>query len=181
MSRSREGPSNFVDFEQLVAEYADRLYRVALRITASPADAEDALQEAFLAALEHWQSFRGEASPATWLYRIAVNAAISRQRQKRRRPVEPLEAADEAAVQAPPWGGDVSRRAELNELQREIEKGIATLPEEHRIVLILRDAEGMSTAEVAEILQISEANVKSRLHRARFALRDYLAAYQTDR
>lgn len=180
MSRSREGPSDFVDFEQLVAEYADRLYRVTLRITGSPADAEDALQEAFLSALEHWQSFRGDASPATWLYRIAVNSAISRQRQKRRRPVEPLEAADEAAVQAPPWGGDVSRRAELNELQREIEKGIASLPEEHRIVLILRDAEGMSTAEVVEILQISEANVKSRLHRARLALRNFLAAYRTE-
>jgi RNA polymerase sigma-70 factor (ECF subfamily) len=181
MTRSREGPNYLAEFERLVTEYADRIYRVTLRITGSPADAEDAMQEAFLSGFEHWETFRGESSPVTWLYRIAVNAAVTRLRQKHRQPAEPLEAIDESLSQSGQWGGDVSRYAELNELQRQIEKGIASLPEEQRIVLVLRDAEGMSTAEVARILQITEANVKTRLHRARLTLRDYLAPFMSSR
>src|SRR5919202_3596818 len=88
MSLSSEGTPSLVAFEQLIEEYGDRVYGIALRITGLPADAEDAMQEAFLSAFRSWASFRAEASPTTWLYRIAVNAAL--QRVRARRPVEYL-------------------------------------------------------------------------------------------
>src|SRR5260370_30190479 len=86
-----ESSTNLGDFERLIDEYSDRIYAAALRITGLPADAEDVLQDTFLQAYEHRMSFRGEASPLTWLYRIAVNAALMRIRQ--RRPVVYLEDA----------------------------------------------------------------------------------------
>jgi RNA polymerase sigma-70 factor (ECF subfamily) len=156
-----------------VEEYADRIYGIALRITGSHEDAEDATQDAFLQAYEHRASFRGEARPYTWLYRIAVNTAL--QRVRRLRPTEYLDETGFDDLVVSDWVGSVSRQVEQAELHATLERGLALIPEDLRVALVLRDVEGFSTAEAAEILQLSEAAVKSRLHRARAVLRQYLS------
>ena len=171
MSLSSEGTPDMVAFEQLVAEYGDRVFGIALRITGSPSDAEEVMQEAFLLAFRSWSAYRGEAAPTTWLYRIAVNAALMRVRA--RHPVEPLSEQTEHAATAD-WSADALQAVLRGELQRELEEGITRLPEDLRVTLVLRDVEGLSTAETAAALEINEAAVKSRLHRARVLLRGYL-------
>ncbi len=168
----REGP---IDLEGLVGEYADRVYGIALRITGSPEEAEDATQDVFLSAFRHRDRFRGEANVGTWLYRIAVNAAL--QIVRRRRPVEPLERTGYASAEVLDWSTELLQRLELSELHATIARGMALLPEEARVALVLRDVEQFSTAETAAILEISEAAVKSRLRRARVLLREYLSDY----
>jgi RNA polymerase sigma-70 factor, ECF subfamily len=172
MSLSSEGTPELVAFEQLVAEYGDRVYGIALRVTGSPSDAEEVMQDAFLQAFRSWSTFRGESAPTTWLYRIAVNAALMRVRS--RRDVELLSERDEGDEVAD-WSGDAAQSVLRGELRQQLETGITRLPEDLRVALILRDVEGLSTAETAAALDLSEATVKSRLHRARVLLRRYLA------
>ena len=171
MSLSSEGTPDLVAFEQLVAEYGDRVFGIALRVTGSPSDAEEVMQEAFLQAFRSWSTFRGEAAPTTWLYRIAVNAALARVRS--RRDVELLTERDEG-LDVADWTADAAQAILRGELREQIEAGIARLPEELRVTLILRDVEGLSTSETAAALEITESAVKSRLHRARALLRSYL-------
>src|SRR3954453_13987778 len=104
MSLSSEGTPELVAFEQLVAEYGDRVFGIALRVTGSPSDAEDVMQETFLRAFRSWADFRGEAAPTTWLYRIAVNAALMRVRS--RKPVELLSEQPES-LELADWSTDV--------------------------------------------------------------------------
>jgi RNA polymerase sigma-70 factor (ECF subfamily) len=177
MRSGDEEPIGARDFEALIEQYADRLYSVALRITGSPEDAEDATQDAFLSAFQHRESFRGAAAVSTWLYRIAVNAAL--QRVRARRPAAPLEPSAEEPLVVVDWSEDLPRRVELDELHDVIERGIALLPDGERAALVLRDVEGLSTAEAAAVLELSEAALKSRLHRARVLLRRYLSDYLT--
>jgi len=172
MSLSSEGTPDLVAFEQLVAEYGDRVYGIALRVTGSSSDAEDVMQEAFLQAFRSWSTFRGEAAPTTWLYRIAVNAALMRVRA--RRPEDLLSERDEGA-EVVDWTADAAQAVLRGELHERLEVGITRLPEDLRVVLVLRDVEGLSTAETSAALEVSEAAVKSRLHRARVLLRQYLA------
>jgi RNA polymerase sigma-70 factor (ECF subfamily) len=171
MSLSSEGTPDLVAFEQLVAEYGDRVFGIALRVTGSPSDAEEVMQETFLQAFRAWSTYRGEAAPTTWLYRIAVNAALMRVRS--RRPVELLSEQSEG-LEIADWSADAAQAVLRGELQQEIEVAITRLPEDLRVTLILRDVEGLSTAETAAALEISEASVKSRLHRARVILRRHL-------
>jgi RNA polymerase sigma-70 factor (ECF subfamily) len=177
MRSADEEPIGARAFEGLIERYADRVYSIVLRITGSPEDAEDATQDAFLAAYQHRADFRGEAALSTWLYRIAVNAAL--QRVRARRPVASIEPADDEGVDVVDWSEDVARRVELGELREVIEEGIARLPENERVALVLRDVEGFSTAEAAAVLELSEAALKSRVHRGRVLLRHYLADYIT--
>jgi RNA polymerase sigma-70 factor (ECF subfamily) len=171
--------TNLGDFERLIDEYSDRIYSAALRITGLPADAEDILQETFLQAYTHRTSFRGESSPATWLYRIAVNAALGRIRQ--RRPVIYLDDTGYDALAVVDWSNDLEKRVVAAELHEQLENGLSRLDDNLRIVVVLRDAEGLSTAEVASILSLTEPTVKSRLHRGRVLLRQFLADYLRDR
>jgi RNA polymerase sigma-70 factor (ECF subfamily) len=165
-------------FERLVEELADRVYNIALRITGDTNDAEDATQEAFLAAWRGWGGFRHQSSPTTWLYRIAVNSAL--QRVRRRRPTDYLtDIDDEAPVQD--WSASVAELAEQGELRDLLLGGLAQLEPEQRAVLVIRDIDGLSTAEAAEVLDISVPALKSRLHRARTALRHHLADYFGER
>jgi RNA polymerase sigma-70 factor (ECF subfamily) len=172
MSLSSEGTPERVAFEQLVAEYGDRVYGIALRVTGSPSDAEDVMQEAFLQAFRSWSKFKGEAAPTTWLYRIAVNAALMRVRS--RRPVELLSEQPES-MDVADWSADAEQAVLRGELQAQLAAGLVRLPEELRVTLVLRDVEGLSTAETAATLEITEAAVKARLHRARALLRQYLS------
>jgi RNA polymerase sigma-70 factor (ECF subfamily) len=165
-------------FERLIEEYADRVYNVALRITGNRADAEDSMQEAFLSAYHAWSTFRGQSSPATWLYRIAVNEALMRVRA--RRPVEHLtELVYQEEVSD--WSDDLSNVAQRAEQRDLLLAGLALLEPDQRAALVLRDIDGLSTAEAAEALEISEQALKSRLHRARALLRQHLADYYRER
>jgi len=166
-------------FEALVGAYLDRMFSVALGITGSREDAEDALQDALVSAYRNWTEFRGESSGATWLYRIMVNAAL--QRVRRRHPEDYLTATGYAQESVTDWSEDLVRRVEANELRDVLERGILLLPEELRAALVLRDVEGLSTAEAAVVLDLSEAALKSRLHRARVLLRQYLSEYLESR
>jgi RNA polymerase sigma-70 factor (ECF subfamily) len=178
MSLSSEGTPDLVAFEQLVAEYGDRVFGIALRVTGSPSDAEEVMQEAFLQAFRSWSTFRGQSAPTTWLYRIAVNAALTRVRS--RRDVELLSERD-AGPEVADWTADAAQAVLRGELREQIEAGITRLPEDLRVALIFRDVEGLSTAETSAALDISEAAVKSRLHRARALLRGYLADLISER
>jgi RNA polymerase sigma-70 factor (ECF subfamily) len=165
-------------FERLIEEYADRIYNVALRITGNPADAEDSMQEAFLSAYRAWSAFRGQSSPSTWLYRIAVNEALMRVRA--RRPVEYLtELTYESEIVD--WSSDLLESAQRAERHEQLLQGIGLLEPDYRAALVLRDIDGLSTSEAAEALEITEQALKSRLHRARALLRQYLAEFFRER
>jgi len=174
MNQPDRGLPDYGTFESLVEEYADRVYNVALRITGNGADAEDAMQEAFLSAYRAWSTFRGESKPSTWLYRVATNAALMRVRAKR--PVEYLsELGSDEEIQD--WSASLLESAERSEVQDKLLEGLALLEPDQRAALVLRDIDGLSTSEAADALDISEQALKSRLHRARMLLREHLAEY----
>jgi RNA polymerase sigma-70 factor, ECF subfamily len=157
-------------FEALAEVHADRLYAVALRLLGDAGEAEDVLQETLLRAWRGIRRFEGRATVFTWLYRIAVNEsnrALER-RQRRRSNVPVDELASE--VPAPSTDGPASR-AERRELREALQTAISQLSPPCRTALVLRDIEGLSTREAAEIAGVGEAAFKSRLHQARLTVR----------
>jgi RNA polymerase sigma-70 factor (ECF subfamily) len=164
----------------LFAAWADRLYGLALRLTGDPAAAEDVVQEAFLKLMAGAQTIEGRSRLATWLYRVVYNASIDRLRESRREVPVPEE-SDEAELPAPALLVDFRLTPEQTlhdaELRAALENAIAALPTTLRAAFLLRDVEGLSTAEAAEAVGVSEANLKVRLHRARLLLRERLAAF----
>lgn len=164
-------------YEELVRESGGRLLSVAQRILRSPDDAADAVQEAFLAAFRSIGSFEGNSSLSTWLHRILVNACLMKLRSRaRRREVcaQELPRGEEAgrrSVPVPAWVEDPHAALASEEVRAMVRRTIQGLPDPLRLVLLLRDIEELDTAETARVLGISKANVKTRLHRARLALR----------
>ena len=169
-------------FARLVELYADRLYNLALKIVGDPFEAEDVLQEAFISAYKAIESFEGRSQLGTWLYRITYNAAMMRLRKKRPdtvsidRPVR-LDSGDLVPRQFFDWCCLPERDLMSAEAHAYMEEAIQQRPDTLRPVFVLRDIEGLSTAETAEVLDISESAVKSRLHRARLFLRERLSEY----
>ncbi len=167
--------------------HADRIYRLALGLLRDPAGAEDVVQETFLAAITHLDRFEGRSSVGTWLYRVAYNASLGRLRQRQGEPLPPEDPADDEATGLPlpqafvDWDLSPEQILADGEARREVDEAIATLPESLRVAFILRDVEGLSTAEAAEILGLHEGAVKVRLHRARLALRERLSRYFRER
>jgi RNA polymerase sigma-70 factor (ECF subfamily) len=170
-------------FELLVNRHERHIYSLALRILRQEQDAEDVTQTAFLSALENLAGFRGEASFATWLARIATHAALKVIRKREGldlvsfdHAVDP--AAGGEAIPHPEyiadWRQSPERLVERNETRELIEAALAELDEKHRLVFLLRDVEGFSVRETAEFIGISEVNVKVRLLRARLQLRERL-------
>jgi RNA polymerase sigma-70 factor (ECF subfamily) len=164
--------------------WADRLYGLALRLLGDPAAAEDVVQEAFLKLMAGASRIEGRSRLATWLYRVAYNAAMDRLRdQKRELPVP--EDGDEGALPMPSVLVDfrLSPEAALHdsELRGALDAAIAALPPTRRAAFLLRDVEGLSTSDAAEALGISEANLKVRLHRARLQLRERLSVFAAAR
>ncbi|MBW2457951.1 MAG: sigma-70 family RNA polymerase sigma factor [Deltaproteobacteria bacterium] len=157
-------------FSRLVERHQDAVYRLARALTASDSEAEDALQETFLAAYRHAVTFRGDAAVRTWLLRIARNAAARQRRRRAGEPAahQPLHELGEAAG----WGADNDPEEQLSELERrrELERGLDSLSPTDRTVIILRDLEGLNGPETAEVLGLSLAAMKTRLHRARLRL-----------
>jgi RNA polymerase sigma-70 factor (ECF subfamily) len=164
----------------LLRRHDRRVYRTVRSILGSEEEVEDAMQDAWLLAYGHLADFEGASAFSTWLTRIAVNAALGRLRKSRPLVPVPTEAFDEVEIGG---GGDdgggphdpEDRAARAEEL-RLLERAVDRLPPIHRTVFVLREIEGLSTAEAAQALGIGADAVKVRLHRARLALRDLLAA-----
>lgn len=153
-------------FEVLVRRYQEPVYRVALRMLGSESDAQDASQEAFIRAWRSLARFRGDSVFATWLYRIVTNRCLNV--LAARRPVEPLTEAH------PDPSADPAEIAERRERFRAVADSILTLPAEQRAALVLREFQGLTYEEVAEVLGVSPAAVKGRIHRARLAVAERL-------
>jgi RNA polymerase sigma-70 factor (ECF subfamily) len=184
LKRLRDGDP--LAFAQLVEENQSRIYNLALKMLNDPQEAEDVLQETFLSALKALPDFEGRSSLSTWLYRIASNASLMRLRKKRPDTVsvdEPLTLDDGESVprQLADWSNLPEKELLSSETRRVMDEAISELPESLRIVFILRDIEGLSTAETGEVLDLSEGAVKTRLHRARLWLRERLSAYFAER
>jgi RNA polymerase sigma-70 factor (ECF subfamily) len=168
-------------FDELVERYKDKVWRLAFKILRHEDDAEEALQDAFLSAYRGLKNFKVESTFSTWLYRVATNAALMKYRKRREGHVS-LEQSqsrheDAEPLAVPDWSHQPEAELLDSETREVLEDGIQKLPEELRTVFVLRDVEGLANAEVAEVLEISIAAVKSRLHRARIALRDRLNRY----
>jgi RNA polymerase sigma-70 factor (ECF subfamily) len=172
-------------FDELVRRYQDKVFRLCFKILRNEDDAAEALQDAFLSAYRGLANFKAESTFSTWLYRVATNASLMKYRKRREGHVslEQSQSAhhDTEPLQIPDWTTQPLQDLLDAETRQVMEDGIARLPEELRTVFVLRDLEEKSNAEVAEILELTVAAVKSRLHRARIALRDRLNRYMADR
>lgn len=161
-------------FEQLVRTYENKIYHLALRMCGSSEEAGDIAQEAFLAAWRGLPSFRGESNFATWLYRLTSNAAIDYlRRQKKERGDMSLD-DEELGLDAVDTGPGPQDAAEQTEVQSAVAAGLRQLSEGHRQVLVLREIQGLSYEEIAAVLEVDLGTVKSRISRARTALRKIL-------
>lgn len=169
-------------FRQLVVRYQRRVYQLALGMTKDPDDAMDIAQETFVRVHRYLPTFKGDSSFFTWTYRIAMNLCLDAQRRKgRAERVDQLE-GDEAEIEAamdPPSAALAGpQRAALNsELKEKIEEALAGLSENHRAILLLREVEGLSYAELAKVLGIRKGTVMSRLFHARLKMQKKLREY----
>jgi RNA polymerase sigma-70 factor (ECF subfamily) len=171
--------------EALMEEHAGRLYRVAFGITRNPADAEEVVQDVFLTLFNKIDSFEGRAALGSWLYRVATNTALIKCRGKRAQVEVKIEdylptflgdghRAGERSLLLADWSQDPEEELLSIETRTILERAIQALPEHYRAVLILRDVEELSNEQIAETLGEPLPAVKSRLHRARMALREQL-------
>lgn len=173
VERARAG--EFEAFQTLVDLHERRVYALALRILGHRQDAEDAAQTAFLSALEHLKDFRGESRFGTWIMSIAANAALKiLKKRKAARGTDDEGGSIPHPEYIADWREDPSASMEREELNAILTEAIGCLPENHRVVFLLRDVGGLSVAETARELGISQANVKVRLLRARLGLREIL-------
>lgn len=168
-------------FGELVRRHQDRLYNAVYRFVGNTEDALDVVQEAFLSAYQSLDSFKGDALFSTWLYRIAVNTAISLKRKKRvlarlpdRNGENGLEVADQSELNQP---GSAMERAEE---QRKLHQALSRLSPEHRVVLVMKELEGQKYEDMAATLGVPIGTVRSRLHRARLELRELLERDETE-
>ena len=163
-------------FGELVRRYQDRLYNTVFRLVDNAEDAQDVVQDAFLNAYQALGHFKGDSLFFTWLYRIAVNTAISLKRKQR--VVVRMDASREAgAALEPADDSELSRPGhalEQAELERRVQNALSRLSPEHRAVLIMKDMEGQKYDTMAEILGVPIGTIRSRLHRARLELRELL-------
>lgn len=171
--------------EQIFREYSPRVYTLARRLLGNDADAEDVTQEVFVQVLRKLATFRGEAAFPTWLHRVTVNAALAFRRKRALRedhrvsydPLTDFQADGNHRAPVRRWEPPPDEVAVEHETHRLIEAAIDRLPEIYRDVYVLADVEEVSSADIAQMLGLSVAAVKSRLHRARLLMRHALAPY----
>ena len=171
-------------FPDLVKRYEQKLYNFSLRMCRDPVDAEDIVQDSFINVFRYLKDFRYETKFKNWLYRIAASTCIKRRRKSKFAPERELsldefyhQEESESPKQVPNWALMPLDKLLNNELLDQVNQASFSLPEKYRLIIVLRDIEGFSTAETAQILNVSPANVKVRLHRARLFLRDKLKGY----
>jgi RNA polymerase sigma-70 factor (ECF subfamily) len=168
-------------FGELVTRYESKVYSLGIKMLRNPEDAEDVLQDTFLRAYRGLKSFMGNSTFSTWIYRITANSALMRLRKKQL-PTVSIEDADErdAPITIADWAPGPVEQLLTQETRDAMQQAIEALPPEFRQVFVLRDVEGLSNGEVAEILDLSVAAVKSRLHRARLKVRNRLMSFFND-
>ncbi len=184
LGKVKEG--NMGAFNWLVRKYQRRIYAIIYNITSNKEDTADLTQEVFIKAFKSIDSFKGSSNFYTWLYRIALNTALSFVKKHRRTPVYSLEDWD--SVDDPKHiindivgVSDGNRRVLLKELQEKLNEALQKLSLSHRTVIILFEIEGMSHAEIAEVLKCSEGTVRSRLHYAKEQLKNFLSGYLNEK
>jgi RNA polymerase sigma-70 factor (ECF subfamily) len=183
VARARD--KDFGAFEQLLDRYEDKIFRLAYRFVRNETEAKEVLQDTFLSIWRKLDTFKGDSQFGSWLYRVAANTALMRLRAQRRHPEVSTEELPVGYLDnyghLPPAGENWAKRPDdelqSDELRRHIQSAVDGLPEIYRTVFLLRDVEGLSTEETGEILDISVPTVKTRLHRARIALRDNISTY----
>lgn len=173
-------------FAEMVNRNSTHIYRLGLKMTGNPQDAEDVLQETFIKAYHHIDNFEGRSKVSTWLYRIAVNEALMLLR-KRKDGLESIEQGFETEQgetlprQIVDWCCLPEPELMRDEVRQHIEGAVDTLSDANRAAFLLRDVEGLTTRETAEVLDISESAVKVRLMRARMQLREDLTGFFAQR
>jgi RNA polymerase sigma-70 factor (ECF subfamily) len=179
MNRAQAG--DFAAFDTLVSRHEARLLGLARSIVRHEQDAEDIVQTSLLSAVEHLKTFRREAAFGTWIGRIVVNHALNLLRKRKTRgPVESIDAPGSSTGEfdhphyIADWRANVEQQVLDHEVREQLDAALADLPDTQRLTFVLRDIEGLDTAETAKMLDISPANVKVRLLRARLALREKL-------
>lgn len=197
----RAAAGDHLAFEALVARYEVQAYNAALRMMGNHADASDMAQEAIIQAFRKIGAFRGESGFGTWLYRIVINRCLDELRRRRRRgeqlvPVGSWEPSGEDGARLPGidergashgrenglrdgYSPDPEEALERLEVQEAIRKALERLSDDHRAVIVLREIQGLSYEEIAQVMECSVGTVKSRLSRARLALRDVLESFGT--
>jgi RNA polymerase sigma-70 factor (ECF subfamily) len=185
IERLRQGDD--IAFEKLVREHSRRMLAVARRMLRTEEDARDAVQEAFTNAFRGLDRFDGKARLSTWLHHIVVNACLMRLRTRRRKPESRIDELlphfyddGHRTDPGPAWREVGPDSAEERELCTRVRHAIDQLPEIHRTALLLRDIEGLDTAEAAAALGIAQEALKMRVHRARQALRTILDPFYTE-
>jgi RNA polymerase sigma-70 factor, ECF subfamily len=174
------------EFARLVEAYSGFIYRLALKLLEDPQDAEDVLQETFLKAHRGLANFDGRSSLSTWLYRIATNEALMLIRRRKAPAIsleEPQngEAEEQEPLEILDWCCAPEAELMSGEARRMLDQAVDALPGTLRVVFVLRDIEGLSTLETSQVLNLSEAAVKTRLSRARLRLREQLTGYFGER
>ena len=172
LRRLRAGEAR--SFEEMVIAYQHRVFGVALRMLGNAAEAEEIAQEVFLRAHRALGDFRGEAKLSTWLYTIASRLCLTRLGSSERSLVRQ---GEEGLLRLPQTTGGPDAALEQGELEAALHRAIAELPDERRIVVVLRDLEGLSYEEIAAALDLELGTVRSRLHRARMDLKDKLERF----
>jgi RNA polymerase sigma-70 factor, ECF subfamily len=170
--------------EQVFRDHAPRVYNLARRMLGNDADAEDVTQDVLLQVVRKLDTFRGDSNLTTWLHRVTVNAALAARRKRASRANhevrDPLELFTEQGYHAhavKPWSATPDRLALKRETTELIDKAIMELPELYRDVYVLADVEGLPNQDIGDMLGLSLAAVKSRLHRGRLLMRDSLAPH----
>ncbi len=172
---ARKGDS--MAFGELMQAHQDKIYTLCYRMTGNAEDAADLTQEVFLSAWRSLSRFQEQSSFGTWVYRMATNASIDFLRREKRRQVLSMtmeEDSEERQAQVPDERYSPHRLLEQKEARQAVADALAALSPEHRQVLVLREMEGLSYQEVGQLLDLEEGTVKSRIARARLALRDFL-------
>jgi len=171
-------------FSELISRYSEKAHNLAMRITRNQEDTEEVLQDVFVTVFKKIDSFKGESAFSSWLYRITVNTAFMKLRKRKQSATISLEEVTPSVKES--WVANRSDSADVNylcsqhQLRAELDDAVQKLPEEYRIIFILRDVDGLSNQEVSEVLEISVPAVKSRLHRSRLMLRKRLARFYED-
>jgi len=187
---ARAKQKDFEAFETLVERYQDKVYRLAFRFMRNETEAKEIVQETLLSVWRKLDGFKGDSQFSSWLYRVTANAALMRLRTQRRHPEVSTEELDPSfldrggpaaygQVNSPGdnWARRPDDELQSDELRKQLQRAIDDLPEIYRTVFLIRDVDGFSTEETAEALDISVPTVKTRLHRARIALREAISKY----
>ena len=167
--------ADFLNFEEIVDQYGDFVFNLAYRVLGNHADAQDAAQDAFLSAYRNFHRFRGESSVSTWLYRIAVNAALMKLRKDKNKRAQTLTGYEEERLGSPQEGpGKLALNGELRE---RLERGLDLLAPNLKAAVVLRDLQGLNNQGAADVMAILVSSLKARLHGGRVQLREHIRNY----